>query len=108
MNDTKLREAVRRAYKKVKRARAASLTRFSERHVLEMEDQLRPCDQIWFFRHIKFMEVEGTKKVESQDIHNKHGRRKYNKARCARFFNSLLNVNAEKLNSDSSTSPIPI
>lgn len=69
-----------------------------------MEEQLRPRDQIWFFQHIKFVEVKRSKKVESQDIHGEAGRLLFDKdiisQRWARFHNTLLNETAEKLGPD--------
>ena len=49
--DAEIREAVRKACK-VKRTRAAAVTRFFERYVQEMEEQLRRRDQRGFFQHL--------------------------------------------------------
>ena len=99
--DHELRKAVRRACKTVKKARTKAVTRFFERHVQEMEEQIRRRDQRGFFQHLKSMEVEETRKVESRCIRDEDGRLLRDKdlinQRWARFFHSLLNAKAEKL-----------
>ena len=59
---------------KVKRTRTAGVARFLERHVQEMEEQLRWRHQRGFFQHLKPMKVEESRKVESQCIHDDDGR----------------------------------
>ena len=69
-----------------------------------MEEQLRRRDQRGFFQHLKSMEVEETRKVDSQCIRDEDGRLLRDKdliaQRWARFFHSLLNAKAEKLDPD--------
>ena len=69
-----------------------------------MEEQLRRRDQRGFFRHLKSTEVEETRKVESQCIRDEDGRLLRDKdliaQRWVRFFHSLLNAKAEKLDPD--------
>ena len=102
--DTEPRKAVRRACKTVKKMRAVAITRFFERYVQKMEEQLRRRDQRGFFQHLKSMEVEETRKVESRCIRDEDGRILRDKdlinQRWARFFHSLLNAKAEKLDPD--------
>ena len=63
--DAQLRRAVRKACKWLKRVRSAVVLRFFDRHVLEMEKQLRMGDQLRLFQSIKSVQLEETKKVES-------------------------------------------
>ena len=66
-----------------------------------MEEQLHRWDETGFFQHLKSMEVEETRKVESQCIRDEDGRLLRDKdlitQRWARFFHSLLNAKAETL-----------
>ena len=84
--------------------RTVAVTRFFERYVQEMVEQLRRRNQRGFFQHLKSMEVEETRKVESQCIRDEDRRLLYDKdlitQRWARFFHSLLNAKAEKLDPD--------
>ena len=71
--DTELQKAVRRACKTVKKIRILAVIRFFERYVQEMKGQLRRRDQRGFFQHLKSMEVEETRKVESRCIRDEDG-----------------------------------
>ena len=99
--DTALRRAVRQACKGVKRVREAAVIRFFERYVQEMEEQLRRRDQRGFFQRLKSMEVEETRKVQSQYIRDEDGKLLRDKElisqRWVRFFHSLLNAKSEKM-----------
>ena len=50
--DAQLRRAVRKACNWLKRLRSAAVVRFFERHVVELEKQLRMGDQHGFFQNI--------------------------------------------------------
>ena len=63
--DAQLRRAVRKACNWLKRVRSAAVVGFFERHVVELEKQLRMGDQHGFFQNIKSVQLEETKKVES-------------------------------------------
>ena len=52
----------------LKRVRSAAVLRFFERHVVELEKQLRMEDQHGFFQNIKSVQLKETKKVESQCV----------------------------------------
>ena len=92
--DAQLRRAVRKACNWLKRVRSAAVTRFFERHVVELEKQLRMGDQHGFFRNIKSVQLEETKKVESQCVLDEERRLLRDKGRIrerwVRFFRSLL------------------
>ena len=60
--DTQLRRAVRKACNWLKRVRSAAVVRFFERHVVELEKQLRMGDQHGFFQNIKSVQLEETKR----------------------------------------------
>ena len=66
--------------------------RFFERHVVELEKQLRMGDQHGFFQNIKSVQLEETKKVESQCVRDEEGRLLRDKGRIrerwVRFFHS--------------------
>ena len=62
--DAQLRRAVRKACNWLKKVRRAAVVRFFERHVVELEKQLRVEDQHGFFQNIKSVQLEETKKVK--------------------------------------------
>ena len=102
--DTQLRRAVRKACNWLKRLRSAAVVRFFERHVVEFEKQLRVGDQHGFLQNIKPVELEETKKVESQCVRDEEGRLLRDKERIherwVQFFRSLLNAKSEMLDPD--------
>ena len=102
--DAQLRRAVRKACNWLKRVRSAAVVRFFERHVIELEKQLRMGDQHGFFQNIKSVQLEETKKMESQCVRDDEGRRLRDKGRIrerwARFFRSLLNSKSDMLDAD--------
>ena len=61
--DAQLRKAVRKACNWLKRVRSAAVVSFFERHVVELEKQLRMGDQHGFFQNIKSVQLEEAKKV---------------------------------------------
>ena len=67
--DAQLRKAVWKAC----RVRSAAVVRFFECHVVEVEKQLRMGDQHGFFQNIKSVQLEETKKVESQGVRHEGG-----------------------------------
>ena len=103
--DAQLRRAVRNACNWLKRVRsAAAVVRLFERHVVELEKQLRMGDQHGFFQNIKSVQLEETKKVESQCVRDEEGRMLRDKGRIrerwVRFFRSLLNSKSDMLDAD--------
>ena len=60
-------------YNWLKRVRSTAVIRFFERLVVELEKQSRKRDQHGFFQKIKSVQVEGTKKVESQNVRDEEG-----------------------------------
>ena len=104
--DTQLRRAVRKACNWLKRVRSAAVVRFFERHVVELEKQLRMGDQHGFFQNIKSVQLvqEETKKVESQCVRDEGGRLLRDKGRIrerwVRFFRSLLTSKSDMLDPD--------
>ena len=72
--DAQLRKAARKACNWLKRVRSAAVVRFFERHVVGVEKQLRMEDQHGFFQNIKSVQLEETKKVESQCVRHEGGR----------------------------------
>ena len=102
--DAQLRRAVRRACNWLERVRSAAVVRFFERHVVELEKQLRMGDQHGFFQNIKSVQLEETKKLESQCVRDEEGRLLRDKARIrerwVRFFRSLLNSESDMLDAD--------
>ena len=102
--DAQLRRATRKACNWLKRVRSAAVVRFFERHVVELEKQLRMRDQHGFFQNIKSVQLEETKKVESQCVRDEEGRLLRDKGRICerwvRFFRSLLNSKSDMLDPD--------
>ena len=99
-----LRRAVRKACNWLKRVRSAAVVRLFERHVVELEKQWRMGDQHGFFQNIKSVQLEETKKVESQCVRDEGGRLLRDKGRIrergVRFFRSLLNSKSDMLDPD--------
>ena len=98
--DAQLWRTVRKACNWLK----LSIRPFFERHVVELEKQLRMGDQHRFFQNIKSVQLEKTKKIESQCIRD-DGRRLLRDKGCirkrwVRFFHSLLNVKFDMLDPD--------
>ena len=102
--DAQLRRAVRKACNWLERVRKAAVVRFFERHVVELEKQLRMGDQHGFFQNIKSVQLEETKEVESQCVRDEEGRLLRDKGRIrerwVRFFRSLLNSKSDILDAD--------
>ena len=72
--DAQLRGAVRKACNWLKRVPSAAVVRFSKLHVVELEKQLRMGDQHELFQKIKSVQLEETKKVESQCVRDEEWR----------------------------------
>ena len=103
--DAQLRRAVRKACNWLNRVRKVQqVVRFFERHVVELEKQLRMGDQHGFFQNIKSVQLGETKKVESQCVRDEKVRLLRNKGRIrerwVRLFPSLLNAKSDMLDSD--------
>ena len=102
--DAQLRRAVRKACNWLKRVRSAAVVRFFERHVVELEKQLRMGDQHGFFQNIKSVQLEETKKVESQCVCDEEGTLLGDKGRIrerwVRLFRSLLNSKSDMLDAN--------
>ena len=98
--DAQLRRAVRKACNWLKKVRSAAVVRFFERHVVESEKQLRMGDQHGFFQNIKSVQLEETKKVESQCIRDEGRKLLRDKGRIRERwvrFRSLLNSKSDML-----------
>ena len=102
--DAQLRRAVRKACNWLKRVRSAAVVRVFERHVIELEKQLRMGDQHGFFQNIKSAQLEEMKNAESQCVRDEGGRLLRDKGRIrerwVRFFRLLLNYKSDMLDSD--------
>ena len=97
--DAQLWKAVRKACNGLKRVRSAAIDRCFERHVVELEKQLRMGHQHGFFQNIKSVQLEETKNVESQSIRDEGGRLLRDKGRIrerwVHFFHSWLNSKSD-------------
>ena len=69
-----LRRAIRNAINWLNRVRSAAVVRYVERHVVELEKQLRMGNQHEFFQNIKLVQLEETRKVEPQYVCDEKGR----------------------------------
>ena len=99
--DAQLRRAVRKACNWLEKVRSAAVVRVFERHAVELEKQLRVGDQHGFFQNIKSVQLEETKKIESQCVRDEERRLLRYKGRIrerwVRFFRSLLNAKSDML-----------
>ena len=102
--DAQLWRTVRKGCNWLKKVRSEAVVRFFERHVVELEKQLRVEDQHGFFQNIKSVQLVETKKVASQYIRDEEVRLLRNKGRIrerwVRFFRSLLNAKCDILDPD--------
>ena len=79
--DAQLQRTTRKTRNWLKRVRSAAAIRFFERHVVELEKQLCMGDQHGSFQNIKSVQLEETKKVESQCVRDDKGRLARDKGR---------------------------
>ena len=79
--DAQLPRAVRKACNCLKRVRSAAVVRFFERHAIELENHLHTGDQHGFFQNITSVQLEETKKNESQCVRDEGGRLPRDKGR---------------------------
>ena len=102
--DAQLRRAVRKACNWRKRVRSAAVVRLFECHAVKLEKQLCIGDRHGLFQNIKLMQLEETKKVESQCVRGEEGRLLQEKGRIrkrwVRFFRSLLNAKSDMIDRD--------
>ena len=99
-----LMRAVRRGNTHLHRVCNDAKNRFLERHAQGMEKDLRQRDQMGLFQRCKFLNIEDTRKVNSQYIRDEEGimlrDAELVPGRWARFFGTLLNSNSDKLKLD--------
>ena len=102
--DKQLMRAVRRENTRVHRVCTDAKNRFLERHAQGMEKDLRQRDQMGLFQRCKFLNIEDTRKVNSQYIRDEEGIMLRDpelvRGRWARFFGTLLNSKSDKLKLD--------
>ena len=102
--DRKLIRAVRRENTRVRRAYTDAHNRVIERHVQGMEKDLRQRGQRGFYQCCKFLNIEDTRKVNSQYIRDEEGIMLRDPGlvlgRWAKFFETLLNSKSDKLRLD--------
>ena len=83
---------------------SAAVVCFFERHVVELEKQLRMGDQHGCFQSIRSVQVEEAKEVESHYVRDEEWRLFRDKGRIrerwVRFFRSLLNAKSDMLDPD--------
>ena len=105
--DAQLRRAIRKACSWLKRMRSVAVIRLFERHVVELEKQLRMGHQHGFVQNINPMQLGERNKVESQCARDEEGRMLRDEGRIrerwVRFFRSLLKVKFDMLDPDIST-----
>ena len=102
--DRQLIKAVRRENTRVHRVCTDAYERFLERHVQGMEKDLRQRDQRGLYQRCKSLNIEDTRKVNSQCIRDEEGMMLPDPGlilgRWARFFGTLLNSKSDKLRLD--------
>ena len=96
--------AVRRENTRVHRVCTDAYNRFLERHVQGMEKDLRQRYQKGLYQRCKFLNIEDTRKVNSQYIRDEEGIMLRDPGivlgRWAWFFGTLLNSKSDKLRLD--------
>ena len=104
IQDRQLMRAVRRENTRVRRVCTDAYNRFLERYVQGMEKDRRQRDQRGFYQRCKFLNIEDTRKVNSQYIRDEEGIMlrdpKLVLGRWARFFGTLPNSKSDKLRLD--------
>ena len=102
--DRQLMRAVRRENTRGHRVCTDAYNRFLERHVQDMEKDLRQHDQRGLYQRCKFLNIDDTRKVNSQHIRDEEGIMLRDPGivlgRWARFFGTLLNSKSDKLRLD--------
>ena len=102
--DKQLMRAVRRENTRVHRVCTDAKNRFFERHAQGMEKDLRQRDQMGLYQRCKFLNIEDTRRVNSQYIRDEEGIMLRDpelvRGRWARFFGTLLNSKSDKLKLD--------
>ena len=102
--DRQLMTAVRRENTRVQKVCTDAYNKFLERHVQGMEEDLRQRDQRGLYQRCKFLNIEDTRKVNSQYIRDEEGIMLRDPGlvlgRWARFFGTLLNSKSHKLRLD--------
>ena len=102
--DKQLVRAVGRENTRVHRVCNDAKNRFLKRHAQGMEKDLRQRDQMGLFQRCKFLNIEDTRKVNSQYIRDEEGIMLRDpelvRGRWARFFGTLLNSKSDKLKLD--------
>ena len=71
--DKQRMRAVRRKNTRVRRVYTDAYNRFLERHAQGMEKDLRQRDQMGLYQRCKFLNIEDTRKVNSQYIRDEEG-----------------------------------
>ena len=102
--DRQLMRAARRENTRVRRVCTDAYNRFLERHVQGMEKDLRQRDRRGFYQRCKFLNMENTRKVNSQYIRDEEGIMLRDPGLVlgtwARLFGTLLNSKSDKLRLD--------
>ena len=73
-NDRGVRRALKATSKQLTRTRAETVQRFFEDYVSQLEGRIREDDQFGFYKHIKGMDVEEKRALNSRYIKNEEGR----------------------------------
>ena len=100
-SDTNLRKALKTATIQLKPARTDGVQRFFEEYVSQLQGRIREGDQFGFYKHLKGMDVEGKRTLNSQYIRDEEGRLlrdiRLIRERWVRRFHKLLNTKSPTL-----------
>ena len=103
-HDSQLKRAVQRENTRVHRVCNDAYERFLERHVQDMEEDLRQRHQRGLFQRFKSLNIEDTRKVSSQYIRDEEGIMLRDPGvvlgRWARLFGTFLNSKSDQLRLD--------
>ena len=101
---SQLKRAVRRGNTRVDRVCNDAYERLLERHLQNMEEDLRQYDQRGLFQRFKSLNIEDTRKINSKYIRDEEGIMLRDPGlvlgRWARFFGTLLNSKSDQLRLD--------
>ena len=99
--DPKLRKALKAAEKELNRRRIAAVSSFLEEHAARLERERREGDHAGFYKHVKGLDVEGSRPLTSQTIKDADGNLLRDPAlaleRWAGWFSTLLNTKSPTL-----------
>ena len=94
VNDRGLRRALKEPTKQLKLTREKAVQRFFEDYVSQLDRRIREADQLDFSKHLKRLDVEGKRTLNSQCIKDEEGRLLRDNARNPRAVGEVVSQTA--------------